>query len=421
MGRMERTEFKIIKRLQTETARQLPLAMGAWLSLPLIWPSLSDKLLNSSPVWPPHLPTTLQPLAARLSRERASLQDPEQAENLRQAIADEAIARAQRFVTGLRTYHQSPVRRDAPEAPVIWQSGTTKLRDYNPAGGTVILVIPSLINRFDILDLDADHSLLRLMASVGLRPLVVDWDAPGDDERDFRVADYVMQRLLPIVDFVTSQDAPASRRGDVHILGYCMGGLLALALAALWPEKARSLALMATPWDFGDGDVFCEVADKVEPFLRELGCLPVSVIQHLFAAFQPMHAARKFTRFATFDPASPEARRFVLTEDWLNDGVPLTAPVARTCLREWYGENRTATLRWKIDGQVIDPQKLNIPSYVLVPGRDKIVPPDSALPLARLLHGATLHEPMMGHIGLLASSRAPREVWLPLIKWMAEH
>jgi poly(3-hydroxyalkanoate) synthetase len=208
-----------------------------------------------------------------------------------------------------------------------------------------------------------------------------------------------------------------------------MGGLLALALAALKPESVRALALLATPWDFHAPDAgtggalaaaYRELARQVEPAVLRLGHLPVDVIQGLFALMQPMQSAAKFAAFAAMDPGSAEARRFVLTEGWLNDGVPLTAGVARECLGSWYGENATGRGAWRVGGTLVNPAALTMPAYVVVPGRDKIVPPESALPLAKLLPRATLHEPMLGHVGLMASSKAPHQVWAPLFKWMAE-
>ena len=95
------------------------------------------------------------------------------------------------------------------------------------------------------------------MAAQGFRPLVVDWDVPGEQENNFALTDYMTKRLTPILHFIQSKH-PA----PVHVLGYCMGGLLALALAALRPERVKSLILMATPWDFhqpdaGIGRGFC--------------------------------------------------------------------------------------------------------------------------------------------------------------------
>ena len=329
-----------------------------------------------------------------------------------------------RFLRGVKAYQNHPDHRDVTEAPVIWREGTTCLRDYAPnapASAPLVLVIPSLINRFTILDLDFVPSFLRAMAAQGFRPLVVDWDAPGTQEKNFDLSDYVTKRLFPILDFARTLNL-----APLHVTGYCMGGLLALALASLRPARVKTLNLMAVPWDFHAqgkeiGPAFRKLSRDLEPLLKETGQLPVDVIQSLFAAFQPLHVPAKFSAFAKLDPFSMEARQFVLVEDWLNGGVPLTAKVARECLGDWYGENYTAKGEWHIDGALIDPKEIKAPAYLIVPGRDRIVHPASAIPLARLLPHATLHEPMMGHIGMIASRHAPHQVWAPLFHWLKQH
>ena len=357
------------------------------------------------------------PLKEKFREICGKLKSSEDSAAFQNALNKDASARGRVFLSGVRAYQYHPVTRNAPPAPIVWQKGTTKLLDYAPDAAPevpVVLVIPSLVNRFHILDLAEDFSLLRFMAAQGLRPMVVDWDAPGEEEKDFTLTDYVVQRLFPILDYVTLL-VPQCR-----LLGYCMGGLLALALAVLRRDQVSALALMATPWESVAGEGFLELADKLEPYLVKQGHLPVVILQTLFTSFQATSMVAKFTRFASLDSTSEEARRFVLTEDWLNDGVPLTAPVARECLRGWYGENTTGALQWRVAGQRMDPRKLMIPSYVLVPRRDRIVTPESALPLAGLLRRSTLHEPDIGHIGLLAGHGAVRDVWLPMVRWLMQ-
>ncbi|MDE2029537.1 MAG: alpha/beta hydrolase, partial [Alphaproteobacteria bacterium] len=150
-------------------------------------------------------------------------------------------------------------------------------------------------------------------------------------------------------------------------------------------------------------------------------CMPVDVIQGMFEAFQPMQAFRKFSNFSGMDQSSPEAERFVLTEDWLNDGVALPAPAARECFGDFSTRNIAANGQWRVGGQIVDPSRIDKPAYVVVPGRDRIVPPESGMPLARALPHAMRHEPMMGHIGIMASPQAPHQVWKPLAQWLAAH
>ena len=128
--------------------------------------------------------------------------------------------------------------------------------------------------------------------------------------------------------------------------------------------------------------------------------------------------ADKYRGFARLDQEGARARLFVALEDWLNDGVPLAAPVARECLAGWYGENSPARGSWRIAGMPVDPAAVRLPSFVAAPARDRIVPPESARPLAALIQGAVLHEPHAGHIGMVAGGTAERVLWRPLRDWL---
>ena len=149
-----------------------------------------------------------------------------------------------------------------------------------------------------------------------------------------------------------------------------------------------------------------------------MGALPVDAVQTLFYALDPFHVIDKFLDFAALDQASASATAFVALEDWLNDGLPLPAPITRTLLDEWYGDNRTANGDWQVAGAAVRPENVTHPSLVMVPMRDRIVPPASAQALAAALHGAETLLIDIGHIGMVSSRNAPAQVWNPLVKWM---
>ncbi len=393
--------------------RPLPLhlasALTTWLGSRAALPLLTSGWPGSKPA----LDKARAELAARL----ADVAPEDFAAALDRAVTGEAEA----FLRGIETYRNHPYRRSLGEPPVVWAAGTTRLLDYRPAGGAPVFVVPSLINRYHILDLAAETSLLRHLAATGLRPLLVDWGRPGQIERGFSLTDYIAGRLEAALSAALSlAGAPPV------ILGYCMGGLLALALALRRDREVAALALLATPWDFhaeqaASARLLGSLSELLATLFYPLGELPVDVLQSLFLALDPLTALRKFTRFAGLDPQGAEAEGFVALEDWLNDGVPLALPVARECLGGWYGENTPARGAWRVAGMPVAPRRFARPTLVVLPSRDRIVPPASASALAAALPQAERIAPPLGHIGMIVGRRAPATVWRPLGDWLLRH
>src|SRR5579872_2911922 len=337
-------------------------------------------------------------------------------DRVQRAIDEEIRRRADAFLRGIERYRRHPWHRASIPRPVIWQKGSSRLIDYRPEGGPPLLVVPSLVNRGHILDLVEGKSLLVALAAAGMRPLLIEWGEPGEAERGFTLTHYVIQRL--------EEAAMAAARlagAPLSLFGYCMGGLLAVALAQRRPDLVRRLAFLATPWDFQA--VRSHEAKRLGHFGQNLaflsteGVVPVDVLQTWFAMLDPLLALRKFTRFADLAQEGNDARDFVAVEDWLNDGVNLAVGVARECLAGWYGENTPARGSWCIAGEATLPQRIRIPSLVVIPDQDRIVPPKSAEALAVALPEARRVNPPLGHIGMIVGARAAEAVWQPLIEW----
>lgn len=385
-------------------ALHLAAATSIWTGSKNAWP-LSSGGLGS---WSPSL-GNLSLVSASLAAELANVPP----EKLAAALDLESRARLDQFLTGLETYRAHKYRRDLDEPPVVWREGTTRLLDYGGAGPPV-LVIPSLVNRAYVLDLDDETSMMRHLAAQGLRPLLVDWGAPGEVERKFTLTDYIAGRLGRALDAI---DEPAA------LLGYCMGGNLALSLALLRPRDVTGVVLMATPWDFhapmgGAHPVLKALGPALDAMIDVLGELPVDVLQTLFFSLDPTQSWAKFRGFAALDPESDAARRFVALEDWANDGIPLAGGVARECLFGWYGDNSPAAGKWFVAGEPVLPDAVDVPSLHVIPARDRIVPPESARALAAIVPGATMLTPQAGHVGMAVGSRAEREVWEPVAQWL---
>ena len=418
--------------------RPLPLhlatALNSWLSsqaaLPLLksgsidWrpevaargAALSRQLANAAVAQP------RRAAASERDRNRKKSSPGPQADPFDRAVGQEVFRRQKNLAAGIKAYRSHPYHRDLPAPATLWRDGTTRLLDYRPDGGKPVLFVPSLVNRAYILDLSGECSLLRwLAAETGLRPLLVDWDAPGEVERKFTLTDYIAGRLDAAFDAAHAANPGGA---PIAVAGYCMGGLLALALAIRRQADISRLALLATPWDFHTDRVDqAQAAGRAitaaGPLLETYGELPVDIIQSMFAGLDPFLVLRKFIAFAHLDPASGKAAQFVALEDWLNDGVPLAGPVASECLVGWYGDNTPQRRQWRIDGEIVDPAAFEKPALVLVPEQDRIVPPHSATALGGVLPSATVTSLPFGHIGMVAGARAKNTVWGPLADWLS--
>ncbi len=289
--------------------------------------------------------------------------------------------------------------------PPIASAGRATLRDYGGSGRPVVFV-PSLINPPFVLDLAENQSLLQWLSTQGVRPMLVDWGVPGPEDRDESIDDHVTRLLLPLIDAL----------GELPLLaGYCLGGTIATAAAALRP--VAGLALIAAPWRFaryGDPARAAIAAhwEAGRPACEALGLVPMELLQAGFWQLDPGRTIAKFERFGKLDPDSDAARSFVALEDWANGGAPLTLAAGRQLFERFYAADRPGRGAWWIDGTRIVPARLACPSVAFVSTTDRIVPAASA---ARIADSRRLAS---GHVGMIVGGRARREVWEPLRDWL---
>jgi polyhydroxyalkanoate synthase len=318
----------------------------------------------------------------------------------------QAPERAQRALAGLRAYQQAPRRPRPAQRPIVATAGRAVVRDYG-GSGPVVLFVPSLINPPHVLDLTPGNSLLGWLACQGVRPLLVDWGTPTAADREMSVAGHVESLLLPLIEALGE---------PVVLVGYCLGGTMALAAAAL--GRARGLALIAAPWHFSgfpdEGrQALAGLWTHAAPTAEALGVLPMEVLQANFWQLEPARTIAKFERFATLDPGSVDAEAFVTLEDWANDGPPLTLAAARELLTGFFGADLPGRGAWQVGGRPIDPAAIACPVLDVVSTTDRIVPSASAAGIGERL---TLG---LGHVGMVVGSRARESLWGPLARWLS--
>ncbi len=318
------------------------------------------------------------------------------------AASPERMARA---LAGLRAY-QAASREPRPDPkPAIHRAGRVSLRDYGGTGRPVVFV-PSLINPPDILDHSAETSLLRWIAAQGFHALLIDWGSPGSEDRDLDLTAHVERLLVPLLQ--TFDQPPV-------LVGYCLGGTLALGAAAIAP--VAGVATIAAPWHFagyGEGrTTLAATWAAVKPAATVLGLLPMEVLQAGFWHLDPTRTIAKYEAFADLTPDSDAARAFVRLEDWANAGAPLPYAAAAALFEDCIANDLPGKGGWVIAGTPVDPRALACPTVEFVSLTDRIVPAATAIGLAdRRDLGA-------GHVGMIVGRSARARLWEPLANWIA--
>jgi len=346
-------------------------------------------------------------------------------DKLIKAIAAGAQQRLADLLRGIEHYLGHKYVPERTPGTVIWQCGTSRLLDYGSShhGAPYVLMIPSLINPYTVLDLMPGRSLVAEVRSRGFRPVVLDWQDPGTEEATFDLADYITKRLIPALQHLYSQAGY-----PVHVFGYCMGGSLATAAAVLAGDQVASLTLLATPWDFhtdggpvGQHSVF--VRDGGGSLTTAETNLPLSgdMVQMLFVSRDTAQNDRKFRRFADVPSDSDEARFFVALETWANGCNALSRPTAHASINDWYRANKPAAGTWQIAGKPINAAQLKTPTLVIAPARDQLVPPASSEQLAKQITAsggyAEFDSPNAGHVGVLVGRARETHLWPRLVNW----
>ena len=307
------------------------------------------------------------PLFLELVRE-VSTRDPE--------LAAAALA-------GLRAYEQVPRRERPQHKPEIARLCGACLRDHGGSGPPAVLV-PSLINPPRILDLDEQVSLTAAIARMNRRVLLLDW-GKADARSELSVAGHIEMLLLPLLRTIGE---------PVALIGYCLGGTMAIAAANL--IAVERVATLAAPWNFAQypeasRNALADMWRHSQSAAKQLGALPMEVLQAAFWSLDPTRTVRKFAEFGTLDPASAEARRFVALEEWANEGEPLPYPAARELIENLFGRDISGSGQW------LGTDELRAPALHFTAEHDRIAPTATAPSGERIAIPS-------GHVGMIVGS-----------------
>jgi polyhydroxyalkanoate synthase len=276
---------------------------------------------------------------------------------------------------------------------VVFQNDLCQIIQYRQTTESVhkrpLLIIPPWINKYYVLDLTPEKSLIRWLVDKGHTVFVVSWVNPGPEHAEKSFEHYMREGILAALDVVEK----ATGEKQVDAVGYCVGGtLLAIALAymaAKGDDRVASATFLTAQIDFeysGDLKVFAgaDHIATIEAEMRKTGYLEGS---KMATAFNLLRSNDLIWPYVVNDYLKgKEPLPFDLLY-WNSDATRMPAANHSFYLRNCYLENNIAQGRLKIAGERIDVGTVKVPVYQVATREDHIAPAKSVFRGAGFLGG----------------------------------
>ncbi len=316
-------------------------------------------------------------------------------EGLRQAREDLArgqgkLAISQTDESGFR------IGENVATAPgkVVFRNELIELIQYEPsqkkAHEIPLVIFPPWINKFYILDLREENSMIRWLRDQGLTVFVVSWRSADDVTKDFGWDDYVEKGIFTGIEEALEETGAE----QVNAVGYCIGGTLLTSalsyMAKKGDDRIRSATFFASQSDFekaGDLLVFTDpdAVAQVQHIIDENdGIMPGEVMGETFNWLRPVDLVWRYVVDNYMMGKKP--RPFDLLY-WNADQTNIPGPTHITYLRDFYGHNALSRGQFKVLGETVDPRDITIPITVQSSRDDHICPYDSIYRTAQLFSG----------------------------------
>ncbi len=277
---------------------------------------------------------------------------------------------------------------------VVFENPYFQLIEFAPLSDKVfekpLLLVPPCINKYYILDLKPENSLIRHAVANGHRTFVVSWCNPKEDMAHATWDDYIEHVVLKAIE--VTQSIGASK--TINALGFCVGGtLLSTALgvlAAKGEQPVASLTLLTTLVDFSNTGVLDVFIDENMVKFRELqyangGLMSGKDMAQTFSFLRPNDLVWNYVVNNYLKGESPPPFDLLY---WNSDATNLPGPLYAWYLRNMYLENLLKEPgALTVCGEALDLSQIKAPVYIYGSREDHIVPIDAAYASTQIFKG----------------------------------
>jgi len=276
---------------------------------------------------------------------------------------------------------------------VVLRNRLIELIQYAPSTEKVLkiplVIVPPWINKFYILDLNAEKSFVKWCVDQGVTVFIVSWVNPDEGHSGADFEAYMREGILAALDAAKE----ITGQPKAHTIGYCVGGtMLAVTLAwlaAKGQDRVESTTFLTTQVDFthaGDLKVFAdeEQIAAVEEAMSRLGYLPGARMASAFNMLRPLDLIWPYVVNTYLKGKEPAAFDLLY---WNSDSTRMPEANHRFYMRNCYLENKLSRGEMEVGGERLDLSKVTTPIYNLAAKEDHIAPARSVFVGSKMFGG----------------------------------
>ena len=309
---------------------------------------------------------------------------------------------------------------------IVWNSGRAELWRYVVGEVSVrppVLILPSLVSRSYILDLQPHNSFVGALGKAGLDVFLLDWGIPDDRDAGNTFETYV-DELIPAAFAAVKERTGAE---DVTVIGHCFGGILALMVTAAHPElPIRNLVTMATPADYEKLGVIVSLLreGRLEPddVIDETGNVPPEVIVEAFKLVKPTDDMVQYVTLWQNLWNDRFLEGYMAINTWARDQIPFPGALCRQVVQSLVRDNALVGNAMPLGDRVLSLRDVTCSYLNVIAEKDNIVTVESAEPLAELVGSDDVQTMRLntGHIGYVVGRAAAQRTVPAIIGWILD-
>lgn len=287
---------------------------------------------------------------------------------------------------------------------------------------TPLLITYALVNRWYMIDLEPERSLLKALIDLGLDVYVIDWGYPDHADRFLDLDDYINEYINNCVQQVCMH----SEVKQTNILGICQGGTLSLCYTAIYSEKIKNLITMVTPVDFQTKTNLLSLLARsvdVDLAVSTYGNIPGEMLNDSYNSLMPMRLGiQKNLGMPKHLHNTESALSFLRMEKWIYDSPDQAGEAFREFIKWFFQENGLIKNSITIGDYPVRLSNIKQPVLNIFGSYDHLVPPDASLALGDYVGSEDYQtlEIKAGHIGVFVGSKSQKIVPTKINNWLLE-